>query len=148
MDIKLEERFIEDLTSIKNAIVKKGGTKQIEKVWERIGRVKQKHNRVSARYEIKVKSENGKAKQVSWTEKEIKIKDDKANGVYFIRTNYSDPTEKQLWDIYNTIREVEATFRCLKSDLQIRPIQHQKDSRIESHIYLINYPGLSTGKHN
>ena len=136
MDVKLKERFIEDLTSIKSAIVKKGGTKQIEKVWERIGRVKQKHNRVSARYEIKVKSENGKAKQVSWTEKEIKIKDDKANGVYFIRTNYNDPTEKQLWDIYNTIREVEATFRCLKSDLQIRPIHHQKDSRIESHIYL------------
>jgi len=136
MDVKLKERFIQDLTSIKNAIAKKGGTKRIEKVWERIGRVKQKHNRVSARYEIEVEQEAGIAKQVSWTEKQIKVKDDKAQGVYFIRTNYSDPTEKQLWNIYNTIREVESTFRCLKSDLQIRPIHHQNDSRIESHIYL------------
>ena len=38
--------------------------------------------------------------------------------------------------IYNTIREVEATFRCLKSDLNLRPVHHQKDERIESHIYL------------
>ncbi len=53
-----------------------------------------------------------------------------------MRTNYSDPTENQLWDIYNTIREVESTFRCLKTDLQIRPIHHQKDERIKSHIYL------------
>lgn len=136
MDVKLKERFIEDLTSIKTAIGKKGGTKRIEKVWVRIGRLKQKHNRVSASYEIEVESENGIATQVNWTEKQIKTKDDKANGVYFIRSNYSDPTEKQLWEIYNTIREVEATFRCLKSDLQIRPIHHQNDSRIESHIYL------------
>jgi len=34
------------------------------------------------------------------------------------------------------IREVESTFRCLKSDLNIRPIHHQKDERVEAHIYL------------
>ena len=38
--------------------------------------------------------------------------------------------------MYNTIREVESTFRCLKSDLQIRPVHHQNDERIEAHIYL------------
>ena len=31
---------------------------------------------------------------------------------------------------------MEATFRCLKSDLNLRPVYHQKDERIESHIYL------------
>ena len=29
-------------------------------------------------------------------------------GGYFIRTSYRDPGEKELWDIYNTIREVES----------------------------------------
>ncbi|MEM6736564.1 MAG: hypothetical protein AAF620_10900 [Bacteroidota bacterium] len=33
--------------------------------------------------------------------------------------------EKQRWDIYNTIRGVESTFRCLKTDLNIRPVYHQ-----------------------
>ncbi|MCH8553972.1 MAG: transposase, partial [Schleiferiaceae bacterium] len=62
-------------------------------------------------------------------------KEHKENGVYFIRTSYKDTSEKELWQIYNTIREVESTFRCLKSDLQIRPVHHQKDERIEAHLY-------------
>jgi transposase len=54
-----------------------------------------------------------------------------------------------LWDIYNTVREVESTFRCLKSDLQIRPAFHQKDDRIESHIYLaiLAYQLVNTIRH-
>ena len=136
MNEKLKQRFEEDLSAIKTALSKKGGTKRISKVWERIGRTKQKHNRVSSRYEIKVKEENGKAVEITWHEKKIKTQEDKEKGVYFIRTNYDNPNEKQLWHIYNTIREVESTFRALKSDLNIRPIHHQKDERIEAHIYL------------
>jgi transposase len=33
-------------------------------------------------------------------------------------------------------RYVEATFRCLKTDLDIRPVFHQKDAYIEPHIWL------------
>lgn len=68
--------------------------------------------------------------------KKNKVKQDKTNGIYFIRTNYEDPKEKELWDIYNTIRKMESTFRCLKTDLNIRPVHHQKDERIEAHLYL------------
>ena len=124
---KLKERFEEDLGSIRNALIKKGGTKLINKVWERIGRIKQKHNRVSSRYEISVKEKDGKAVDLNFREKKTPIKDEKEKGVYFIRTNYENPSEKELWNIYNTIREVESTFRSLKSDLEIRPVHHQKD---------------------
>lgn len=136
MELKLQERFIENLKEIQGALHLPRGTKKIEKVWERIGRAKEKHNRAAARYEITVEQEGGLAIDMSWNLKTDKVKEDKTNGVYFIRTNYQDPGEKELWDIYNTIREVESTFRCLKSDLQIRPVHHQNDSRIESHIYL------------
>lgn len=136
MNKKLRERFEEDLGSIKSSLSKKGGTKQIDKVWERIGRVKERHNRVSGRYEIRVEKEAMKATALSWRIKPDKVKDDKSKGVYFIRTNYRKPSEKELWDIYNTIREVESTFRSLKSDLNIRPIYHQKDDRIDAHLYL------------
>jgi transposase len=136
MNKKLRERFEEDMESIRSSLSKKGGTKQIDKVWERIGRVKERHNRVSGRYEIIVEKEDQKATALRWRVKPDKVKDDKSKGVYFIRTNYTKPTEKELWDIYNTIRGVESTFRSLKSDLNIRPIYHQKDDRIDAHLYL------------
>ncbi len=149
MDAKLNRRFQQDISVVQKAINTKGGTKTIEKVWERIGRVKQKHNRVSANYQITVTQKQGIATELSWTYKPDKRKDDKAKGVYFIRTNYVNPHEKQLWDIYNTIREVESTFRCLKSDLNIRPVHHQLDHRIESHIYLtiVAYQLVNTIRH-
>jgi len=136
MNLKLRQRFEEDLNSIKASLSKKGGTKLINKVWERIGRAKQKHNRVSARYNLKVSEKQGKATNLTWIITENKIKDDKSKGVYFIRTNYEKTEEGTLWDIYNTIREVEATFRSLKTDLNLRPVHHQNDERIEAHLYL------------
>jgi len=136
MNLKLRQGFEEDLNSIKASFSKKGGTKLINKVWERIGRVKEKHNRVSARYKLKVTEKDGKATGLTWAITENKIKDDKSKGVYFIRTNYEKTDEAILWDIYNTIREVEATFRSLKSDLNLRPVHHQNDERIEAHLYL------------
>jgi hypothetical protein len=136
MNLKLRQRFEEDLNSIKASFSKKGGTKLINKVWERIGRAKQKHNRVSARYKLNVTEKDGEATDLTWTIVENKIKDDKSKGVYFIRTNYQKTEEGELWDIYNIIREVEATFRSLKSDLNLRPVHHQNDERIEAHLYL------------
>ena len=149
MSTKLKQRFEEDLTAIRKALSLKGGTKKINKVWERIGRAKQKHNRVSSRYEISVTEKDGKAIELKFSEKKLPVNDDKEKGVYFIRTNYENPNEKQLWNIYNTIREVESTFRALKSDLKIRPVHHQKDDRIESHIYLtiLAYQLVNTIRH-
>lgn len=136
MNIKLRQRFEEDLNSIKESFSKKGGTKLIHKVWERIGRANQKHNRVSPRYKLTVNEKDGKATNLSWMITENKVKDDKTKGVYFIRTNHHNIKESGLWDIYNTIREVESTFRSLKTDLNLRPVYHQNDERIEAHLYL------------
>lgn len=139
MSDKLSQRFEEELEGLAGGLHQKGTTKKIQKVWERIGRLKEKHRMVSGKYIIEVEEKDGKAIKVAWSQKkEGHDEDNKSpdHGVYFIRTNYEQPNENQLWHIYNIIREVEATFRCLKSDLQIRPIHHQKDERVESHIYL------------
>lgn len=149
MNDKLKQRFEEDMEQIQKALNLKGGTKKMNKVWERIGRAKQKHNRVSSNYKIEVEGENETATELKWTLQIKKSKEDKIKGVYFIRTNYEYPEEKELWDIYNTIREVESTFRCLKSDLKIRPVHHQKDERVEAHIYLtiLAYQLVNTIRH-
>lgn len=139
MGDKLSQCFEQELEGLSAGLKKKGTTKKIQKVYERIGRMKEKHRLISGKYTIDVEEKDGQAIRVTWgRKKENQDQSDKNsdNGVYFIRTSYENPNEEQLWQVYNTIREVEATFRCLKSDLQIRPIHHQNDERAESHIYL------------
>ncbi len=136
MTDKLADSFEEELLGLSNGLSKKRTTKQTGKVWERIGRMRQKHRLVSGRYNIEMISEGGKAQKITWEKTEKGTEKEKKHGMYFIRTNMEKVEEKQLWDIYNTIREVESTFRCLKNDLLLRPVYHQKDERIESHLYL------------
>ncbi len=131
---KLHQRFIDQIQTVADGINKKGGTKKVEKVWERIGRIKEKNSRVQGRYEIKVEHKDGKALSISWERKQQEV--DKKSGVYFLRTNYKVEQEEELWQIYNLIREVEATFRCLKTDLNLRPVYHQEDQYIKAHLNL------------
>lgn len=150
IDQKLTQRFEEHLTTIAAALQKKGGTKTLTKVWERIGRAKEKNRQMASQYQITVDEKDGKAIKMEWEKKPLsKPKQDKQQGIYFIRTNLKTSSASQLWDIYNTIREVEATFRCLKSDLNIRPIHHQTDQRIQAHIYLttLAYQLVNTIRH-
>lgn len=136
MSNKLIARFEEEMQGLSNGLTKKGTTKNTEKVWERIGRIRQRHRLVSGRYGIEVISEDNKAQKITWKKTEKGKGKENQHGMYFIRTNIEKAQERQLWDIYNTIREVEDTFRCLKHDLLLRPVYHQNDERIESHIYL------------
>ena len=57
-------------------------------------------------------------------------------GFYFLRTNLEDTDEALEWMIYNTIREIESTFRILKTDLDLRPIYHKNDSSTMAHLHL------------
>lgn len=57
-------------------------------------------------------------------------------GHYLLRSNLGQEAPAQLWQFYVQLTEVEQAFRELKGDLAIRPIYHQKDSRIEAHIFV------------
>ena len=41
-----------------------------------------------------------------------------------------------VWNIYNTIREIENAFRTLKTDLDLRPIYHKNDHATMAHLHL------------
>ena len=55
-------------------------------------------------------------------------------GRYLLRTNLTDTDPAKLWQFYMQLVRVEEAFRNLKGDLAIRPIHHQRQSRIEAHI--------------
>lgn len=57
-------------------------------------------------------------------------------GRYLLRTNLCARNPQELWQFYIQLTEVEAAFRNLKDDLQLRPIYHQLESRIEAHIFV------------
>jgi transposase len=57
-------------------------------------------------------------------------------GRYLLRTNLCDEDPAKLWKFYIQLVEIEAAFKNLKDDLQLRPIYHQLEHRIEAHIFI------------
>jgi transposase len=60
----------------------------------------------------------------------------RTEGRYLLRSNLPGEDPARRWQHYVQLTEIEAVFRDLKSHLAIRPIYHQKDSRIEAHIFV------------
>jgi transposase len=57
-------------------------------------------------------------------------------GRYLLRTNLTEDDPAKLWNYYLQLVRVEEAFKNLKSDLAIRPIFHQDETRIEAHIFI------------
>ena len=57
--------------------------------------------------------------------------------------------EALIWTIYNCIRNIESSIRTLKSDLDLRPVYHQKDEASEAHLHLglLAYWVVNTVRH-
>ena len=131
---KFQQRLEFELMKARNALNLRNGTKRYDKVVERIGRLKEKYKLVSHCYEITIEkdSESDKAKNINWFLKKTK----KTSGVYCLRTDRKDLNERQIWDIYTMLTDIEDAFRCMKSELGMRPIYHQKERRCDGHIFI------------
>lgn len=136
MRTRFQERFETDLKYAQESLHKKGGTKNYLKVIERIGRLKQKHLRVAYFYNIKIKEKDGVATDISWHLKDDKKIDDRFSGTYYLRSNRFDLNEKEIWNLYISLTDVEDSFRSMKSELGLRPNFHQKDERIMGHMFI------------
>jgi transposase len=141
---KFHQRFESEILEARNSLYLKYGTKRYDKVVERIGRLKEKYKLVSQGYKITIEkdTETDKAKNISWSHK----KTEKSSGIYCLRTDREDLNEHQIWDIYTMLTDIEDSFRCMKSELGLRPVYHQKDVRCDGHIFitLIAYHLLHT----
>jgi transposase len=56
------------------------------------------------------------------------------DGAYILRGTLRESDPAVLWQRYMLLTEIEATFKCLKSELAIRPVHHQLEHRVEAHI--------------
>jgi hypothetical protein len=150
MNDRFRDGYLNGLKSISASLSKKRGTKLEGKVHERVGRLMQKYPSIHKYYQIDYQIEErqtgkgkGKGKkkppqrivtEMSWTLKP-QANMDATCGVYFLRTSL-DNQNRIIWDSYNIIREIECTMRVLKTDLNMRPIFHQKDETTMAHLHL------------
>lgn len=130
-------RFEDELKKLSDGLLKPRGRKKLTKVIERIGRLKEKHKRISGCYEVNaIASEDGSiATAIEWKVVNEKMSD-KLTGSYFLRTNLVNMGAKELWQLYNTLRGVEDAFRFMKSSLGLRPVYHQKEHRVDGHLWI------------
>ena len=138
MQKRVQELFLESLQYLKDGLTLKRRTKNYEKVVERIGRLKEKYSAIAQYYNIKVTKEieGENAIDIAWSEKKSLDKKSSINGVYCLRSNNTSMDEKTLWKTYTTLTDLEAVFKSLKSELGLRPIFHQKQSRVDAHLFI------------
>jgi transposase len=145
-------RYEQELEKIKASILKKGGVKTVAKVYERIGRIKQKYPSANKLFEIAIEQDesNHKATSITWKQiEQAQSTSKEQQGRYFLRTNLSYTNEVLVWEVYNTIRSIESTFRILKTDLDLRPIYHKNDESTIAHLNLglLSYWLVNTIRH-
>jgi hypothetical protein len=131
---KFQQRFEAELLKADKALNLKYGTKGYDKVIEKVGRLKEKFKRVSHLYTITIyKDADAKnASRITWKRKKAQ----KSMGVYCLRTYQQSLDEKEVWDIYTMLTDIEDAFRCMKSELGLRPNYHQIERRCDGHIFI------------
>jgi transposase len=130
---RFERRFEEGLGRIRQALEKKRGTKRYDKVMEKIGRLKERNRRIARRYDITVvKNDHDVVTALTWQRKE----EEHYPGVYVLRSNRTDLTETQFFDIFSMLTDIEDAFRSMKSELGLRPVYHQKEHRSDGHLFI------------
>ena len=138
MQKRVQDIFLQKLQYLKDGLLIKRRTKAYEKVLESIGKLKGKYPAISQYYSIvTTKDPNGvNAINIVWNEKKSLDNKSSINGVYCLRSNNTTMDEHTMWQTYTTLTDLEAVFRSLKSELGLRPIFHQTQSRVDGHLFI------------
>ncbi len=122
---------VRDLIKLRR-LVAHGRLKDESAIFQRIGGIRERH-RATCRF---LQTFAYSAGRIQWKwDREAWRAAVHRDGAYLLRAHWpgqKDPA--QLWDTYIQLTEAEAAFRSLKSELNVRPIWHWKESRVEAHI--------------
>jgi transposase len=105
----------------------------------RLGRLLQQHWRAGGAFDVQIeprKDPQGRSQlTVTWQRNPrwgewARL----SEGCYLLRSNLTETDPRTLWKRYIQLTEAEWAFRITKDELEIRPIWHQKQERVEAHI--------------
>jgi transposase len=57
-------------------------------------------------------------------------------GSYVLRTDRVDLSDKEIWETYIMLRQIEYAFKSMKSSLGLRPNFHQIEGRVDTHMFI------------
>lgn len=130
---KHEQRLLKDLKKLGKRVAKRHLLKE-KKIYEAIGRLKERYPRVARYYEIDYDAET---RSVVWKENaEKKDLAKRLDGTYVLKTDRKDLSNQEIWRTYMLLTRVESAFRSMKSPLAERPIFHHLEHRVQTHIFL------------
>lgn len=132
------KRATDDLQRLRSSI-HKGNIKAIDKVNQRLGKIKGRYSGFNKRFSVEITSDADAKKAVDLNWKTLEADPEKKEtlfGCYVIETNRQNLTAEKIWHLYMTLTRVEAAFRSLKTDIGTRPIYHQLARRTEAHIFV------------
>jgi len=131
-----ERRLIEDLGKLV-ARVEKGRLKDPLKIQRAIGRLQARHRRVQRYYNIELTEASAGGSSLVWKRNEIRMEESsELFGCYVLRTDERSLNEHQLWQLYISLTHAENGFKAIKSDLGLRPNRHQKEDRVDGHVFI------------
>jgi len=101
-----------------------------------IGRILQQNQRAAARFAIDLKPDTRPAGVSLHVEPKVSFDDWAAlsEGAYLLRSNIGDWGDHELWKAYIQLTQAEAAFRIHKDQLNLRPVWHQREDRVQAHI--------------
>jgi len=107
------------------------------RIAQRVGKLLGRNTRAQGAFEVQVQTRPDGGAQLRWRPRQAWLDwSSLSEGCYLLRTNIPagswQPAE--LWHAYMQLTQAETAFRIHKSDLQLRPIWHQKEHRVQAHI--------------
>jgi plasmid stabilization system protein ParE len=129
--------------------IETGRLKDRNKMERRWGRIQASHPQVNDLYEVALR-DTPEGVRLHWAIKEErKVWRELREGAYLLRTNPQAGTADELWSRYRQLTEAEASFRALKSEVSIRRLFHQLESRVKAHVIVafLGYALSVTLKH-
>jgi transposase len=126
-----------------------GRLKDRNKMERRLGKIQARHPQVNDLFEVALRDTPGGLRLLWGMKEERKAWRELREGAYLLRTNLQAGSAEELWSKYMQLTEAEASFRALKSELSIRPLFHQKESRVKAHVLVafLGYALWITLKH-
>jgi transposase len=123
---------LQDLSESVQKAAEKGKPMAAEALGERIGRLRERYTRAARYYTI-----SREDVVLTWALKtEQHSRAQQLDGAYFLRTSNKALGAEEIWRTYITLTRIESAFRDLKGTLDMRPIHHRKEMRVETHIFL------------
>lgn len=142
---RVEDLFLERLEYYKAGLLIPRRTKKYNKIIELIGRLKEKYAGAAKLYTVEVIPEKDKpatdpyllAKKIIWKKKKRLYREEiEQEGSYILRSDRLDLSNADIWKTHVMLTQIESAFKSMKSFLGLRPNFHQKENRVDTHMFI------------